>query len=130
MRELAWSFDRRGQRLALTVSPRVRAQDGGLDDTPTTLPGDELIVIYNVFFSQSYVLAQAGFFARRLTGRPYDIHFGQRVEMALACKCLGKWRDHGVPVALSIATTKNDRSSQQTTVNKTCIFCCCWLWWW
>ena len=59
VRELAWSFDRRGQRLALTVSPRIRAQDGVIDDAPATLPGDELIIIYNVFSDQSYVLARA-----------------------------------------------------------------------
>lgn len=76
VRELAWSFDRRGQRLALTVSPRVRVQDGGLDDAPATLPGDELIVIYNVFFRPKLRFSPSGFLRSSAdAGRPYNIHF-------------------------------------------------------
>ena len=76
VRELAWSFDRRGQRLALTVSPRVRVQDGGLDDAPATLPGDELIVIYNVFFRPKLRFSPSGFLRSSAdAGQPYNIHF-------------------------------------------------------
>ena len=76
VRELAWSFDRRGQRLALTVSPRIRTQDGVIDDAPATLPGDELIIIYNVFFRPKLRVSPSGFLRSSAdAGRPYDIHF-------------------------------------------------------
>ena len=48
----------------------------GLDDAPATLPGDELIVIYNVFFRPKLRFSPSGFLRSSAdAGRPYNIHF-------------------------------------------------------
>ena len=82
VRELAWSFDRRGQRLALTVTPMVRGgkgsdqKNGTNDDKPTKLDGDELIMIYNVFYRPKLRFSPSGFFRSSQDAKsPYGIHF-------------------------------------------------------
>eukprot|EP00943_MAST-04B_sp_MAST-4B-sp1_P008946 g8946.t1 len=77
VRELAWSFDRRGQRLALTVTPMLRnVKDRAKNNIPTTLDGDELIMIYNVYYRPDLRFSPSGFFrSSNNAKRPYEIHF-------------------------------------------------------